>query len=291
MEVTPYTHGMTITPPMLISNMPNDVYHSWPDSTSKSALDLIDRSPSHYYFQAKREPTRAMAIGTAVHTALLEPERFHDEYVLLKHVKDRRASEYKEAIKTHNEELVLVSTEADNVAGMQESVYAHRQAKELLTAEGYREVSLFVNDPVTGVLVRCRYDLLLIDGTIVDVKKTQDARPEEFSKSIMNYRYHVQAALYSDALEWATGKQTEAFKFIAVEEKAPNATMVYKVDYTAMEEGRKEYRRNLDTYAECVKSGHWPAYENNDDDVIGLPDRKIRQIEYEFDEAGIKTEE
>lgn len=291
MKITPYKPGMKIQAPCLISGMPNDLYHAWPDSISKSGLDLVDRSPAHYAYAPPREHTRFMTVGTACHTAILEPDRFASDYVLLKEVRDRRASEYKQAIKMHDEELVLVAHEADNVKGMQEAVYSHHEAAKMLRSEGHRELSLFVTDPVTGVLVRCRYDILLADGGIVDVKKTQDARTDAFSRSVLAYRYHVQAAFYMDAYEWATGKRSEFFKFIAIEERAPNATKVYRIDDTAIEEGRKEYRRNLDLYAACVASNDWPAYESEGDDVIGLPDWKIRQIENELDEIGITTEE
>ena len=46
----------------LISGMPNDVYHSVPDSISKSGLDLINRSPAHYFYaQKKRSYSRHAA--------------------------------------------------------------------------------------------------------------------------------------------------------------------------------------------------------------------------------------
>src|SRR5690625_4787601 len=98
-EVIEYTPGMTIEPPCFIANMPNSVYHSTPEGISSSGLKQMLRSPAHYKFQASTPPTRAMEIGTSIHTALLEPDRFAHEYVLLRDVKDRRSSEYKQAVK------------------------------------------------------------------------------------------------------------------------------------------------------------------------------------------------
>src|SRR5690554_7240947 len=144
-EVIEYTPGMTIEPPCFIEGMPNEVYHSHPEGVSSSGLKLVERSPAHYRYQAARAPSRAMEIGTAIHTALLEPERFAADYVLLKDVKDRRASEYKAAVKVHGSERVLVSGEADQVAGMQEAVLSNQAMSERLNAEGWRELSLFVD--------------------------------------------------------------------------------------------------------------------------------------------------
>lgn len=277
-----YTPEMAIQPPCIITGMPNDVYHSWPNSVSKSQLDLIDRSPAHLRYAAKRESTRAMEIGTAIHTALLEPERFASEYVLLRDVTDRRASEYKQAIKVHSSDVVLTGTEADHVSGMQESVYAQPSARGLLTAAGHHELSVFANDPETGVLCRVRIDLLTDDMTAVDLKKTRDARNREFQRSVFNYRYHVQDAFYSDVFFWATGEHLNGFKFIAVEEQPPHAAVVYSLDDEARKYGRDCYRANLNTYAKCLESNDWHGYDVNED-VIGLPGWLINEIENEME--------
>ena len=283
MQTIEYYEGMYIQPPMLVLNMPNEIYHAWADSISKSGLDLIARSPAHYRYKEPRDATRNMEMGTAIHTALLEPERFKADYVLLRDVTDRRASAYKEATKVHPSSNVLTGSEADYVSGMQESVYAHPQARQALKQEGCTEASLFVNDPVTGVLVRVRFDLLTESGEAYDLKKCQDARHEAFARSLFNYGYHTQAALYQDAYEWATGKALSAFKIIAVEEKLPHAVMVYRIDDTAIAEGRRAYREALDTYARCVASGQWPAYECADNEIIGLPEWVVRKMENEME--------
>jgi hypothetical protein len=283
MQTIEYYEGMQVQPPMLVLNMPNEIYHAWPDGVSKSGLDLIARSPAHYAYREPRESTRNMEIGTAIHTALLEPERFKADYVLLREVTDRRSSAYKEATKAHPASNVLTGSEADYVSGMQEAVYAHPQARRALTQEGRTEASLFVNDPVTGVLVRVRFDLLTESGEAYDIKKTQDARHEAFARSVYNYGYHTQDALYQDAYEWATGKTLACFKMIAVEDRLPHAVMVYRIDDTAVAEGRRVYREALDTYAQCVKSGNWPAYECADNEIIGLPEWVVRKMENEME--------
>lgn len=282
MQITPYTPGMTIAAPMLVSGMPNDDYHAMA-SVSKSGLDLIARSPAHYRFAPAHTATRNMEIGTAIHTALLEPERFAAEYVLLRDVADRRAAAYKAATAVHGTERVLVSHEADDVAGMQESVYANPIAAAWLKNPGIRELSVFATDPETGLPVRCRFDILTECGHGIDLKKTQDAREDAFSRAVHSYRYHVQAAFYSDVYEWATGQRLESFRFLAVEQSAPNACRVYRLDETAIQEGRREYREDLNRFAACLVTDTWPAYECTDDDVISLPEWRIRQIENDLE--------
>lgn len=283
-DVIQYTPGMTIEPPCFIANMPNDVYHSHPEGISSSGLKLVERSPAHYRYQAARASSRAMEIGTAVHAALLEPQVFADEYVLLKDIKDRRASEYKAAVKVHGSERVLVATEADQVAGMQEAVLSNPAMSERLNAEGWRELSLFVRDPETGVLVRVRYDLLTVSGIAVDLKSCQDARPEEFSKSIYSYGYDLQAALYTDAFQWATGKPIGAFEFAVVEKEMPHGHKLYLPDETLLQEGRRRYREALNLFAECERSGDWPGVTCDGPELISLPSWRVAQIENEIEE-------
>lgn len=283
-EVIEYTPGMTIEPPCFIANMPNEIYHAHPEGVSSSGLKMVERSPEHYRYQAARAPSRAMELGTAIHTALLEPERFTTDYVLLKDVKDRRASEYKAAVKVHGSERVLVAGEADQVAGMQEAVLSNPAMSERLNAEGWRELSLFVRDPETGALVRVRYDLLTGSGIAVDLKSCLDARPDEFSKAIHNYAYDLSAALYTDAFQWATGVPLAAFEFAAVEKEMPHGHKLYLPDETLLQEGRRRYREALNLFAECERSDDWPGITCDGPELISLPSWRVAQIENEIGE-------
>lgn len=262
----------------LVTGMPNDAYHAYA-GISKSGLDLIARSPAHYAYRAAHEPSRAMVIGSATHAAIFEPEVFAKQYMLLKDVTDRRSSAYKEAVKVYGEENVLTGKEADAVAGMQAALQLNPNAQALLAADGWSEIAVFATDPVTGVLVKCKFDKLLKDLRSVDLKTTQDLR--EFSKSVANYRYHVQQAFYSDVFEWATGLQLNAFDFLAVEKDAPNASRIFVIDTPSVDYGRKLYREALNTYAECLANNEWPMPDGGTE-YITLPSWAADPEQQEF---------
>lgn len=238
-----------------VLDMPNDAYHAYA-GISKSGLDLIARSPAHYAYRSPNEPTRAMVIGSATHAAILEPVQFAKQYMLLKDVTDRRSSAYKQAVEQFGADNVLTGTEADAVIGMQSALQLNTAAKARLDAPGWCELAVFASDPVTGVLVKCKFDKLTSDLLSVDLKTTQDLR--EFAKSVANYRYHVQAAFYADVFEWAFGDQLKGFEFLAVEKEAPNASRIFALDTPSIAYGRKLYREALNTYAECLRSDVWP---------------------------------
>lgn len=269
----------------IIEGMSNADYHA-SEGISKSGLDLIARSPAHFRYAPAKESTRPMEIGTAIHTAILEPERFTKEYMLLRDVKVRTASEYKQAAKIYTGERTLTSTESDNVVGMQQAVWSNNEAKLFLGNEQTKtEVSIFTTDPVTGVKVKCRFDALLgIAG--MDVKKTEDCRPDQFIRSVWNYRYHVQHAFYCDVFEWETGERMDDFRFLAIEDNAPNANKIYRLPHDLVSYGRKLYREALNTYADCLESGHWPSHDGSTE-VLNPLAWMLAVMENEADEAGM----
>ena len=280
-EVIEYKEGMEIKPPMFIANMPDDVYHAWPDSISKSGLDLVHRSPAHYKYRGASKTSRAMEFGKALHCAVLEPEVFASRYLLLRHVSDRRASEYKQAVAAKGEGNVLVSGEADQIAGIQEVIASDFAVQKLVSKPHWTELSLFVNDPETGALVRVRYDMLTEDFEAVDLKTTQDCMPEAFAKSIAQYRYHVQAALYSDAFYWATGKPLADFVFLAIEKDLPHARKLYSLDQESMRIGRGEYRKDMKVYYPAWEYDHWHGAEAEQVQTISLPNWAFARFEEE----------
>lgn len=171
---------------------------------------------------------------------------------------------------------VLPAEHFDQLRAMLESVMAHPAASALLTgAKGKAEQSVYWIDAITGQLCRCRPDFWREDNIIVDVKTAEDASPEGFAKSIANWRYHVQHAIYVDGVKAATGKEPR-FVFLVVEKKPPYAVAVYVLDPESIALGRAEYRRDLQLYAECVRSGQWPGYGEKIQ-TIGVPQWKLFQ--------------
>lgn len=251
------------------SELSNAEYHAL-EGISKSGLDLVNRSPAHYKYPAPRVPTRFMDVGTAIHCAILEPEEFARKYMILNGIKTRTAPEYKKAAKVLGPELVLTETEGAEVTGMMEASKLNKQAQASLAIAGNAELSVIAKDPVTGIQVRCRFDWLTDCGDALDVKKTQDVRDDAFSKSVHNYRYHVQQAFYEDVYFWLTGERLKSFKFWAIEQKKPHSNRIINLDHEAVMEGRRAYRANLNLLADCIDKDVWPGIYQ-DEGIVSLP--------------------
>ena len=268
--------------------LPNDDYHAG-EGISKSHLDAIARSPAHYfakYLDENRQPnnpTPAMLAGTLAHCAILEPEAFHERYVMAPEGIDRRTKAGKEAW-----EAFQAIAEGREVITQEQFVRAFAQRDSVmrlpdvaaLFENSASEVSAYWNDDVTGELCKCRPDLVhtCADGGVilVDVKTTTDASLREFSRSIAKWRYHVQAAWYIDGYQKAADVQVHGFMFVAVESEAPHAACAYMLDDASLDLGREIYRRDLNKLAGCRQYNEWPGY-SNEIEVISLPAWYIKQ--------------
>lgn len=307
MNIIPYAPGMQITMPrfrtadigslltidwrptiytfgVFVAGMPESVYHSMP-GVSNSGLNWVNRSLAHYAARDEFQSTRAMEIGTAFHTALLEPQRFKDEYMILEGIDVRTKSEYKQAAKARGADKVLTEPEGKKVKVMLGAVINNPDAMEVLDKEGHAELSAFAVDPETGVMIRCRYDWITTEEPeSLDIKKTQDARERAFSRSIHAYRYYCQDAMYSHIFELIEGYPLKRYQFLAIEEQPPCANVVYELDVLAKKYGRDEYRAALLKYAEAVERDEWPAYPETRG-LIGLPEYLLDDIDSDAEET------
>lgn len=238
--------------------MSNENYHAHP-AIGKSGLDLLSKSPAHFKYKERREPSRAMVIGSATHCAILEPGRFKSDYVIVPGIDDRRAAAWKQAVAARGtDEFVLTGQEGDRIAAMAESVRGNYEARELLDAHGVAEASFFAKDPVTGVQVKCRPDWLT-GMQVLDLKTTSDISDDGIGKSCVNYTYFMQEAFYRDVIQWATTDTVESFDFLFVESDAPHCSTLVTLPTDAVEYGRTLYRRYLNLYAECLSRDYWPG--------------------------------
>jgi exodeoxyribonuclease VIII len=259
--------------------MKNTDYHAHP-AISKSHLDLIARSPLHYwarYLDPKRvapEPTAAMRLGTALHTHVLELSRW-DEEIAVAPVCDRRTKAGKDAFASFEAssagKTVITADDAEVVMAMGRSIMRHPGAAMLLGLPGKAETTHMWTDATYGVDCKCRPDWLTDDGSImVDLKTTRDASPRGFRRSIGDYRYHVQAGWYMHGVQAATGKRPDQFIFICVETTAPYAVAVYAADAEMIERGYEQAMFDLGKLATCRAADSWPSYSDQIE-TISLP--------------------
>lgn len=271
----------------------NYEYHTG-QGISQSALKYIRRSPKHYWakFISDRgiedNKTRAKQLGTDVHCALLEPDLFAKNYIIIPEYAPKKPSSTQ--VKAKNPSLntieqiewwdgfiakagdktIITQSDWDTCVNIRETVLNHPVAGVWFES-GKAEQTFYGVDPDTGLLLKCRPDFMNDNGVMIDLKKTVNASTSEFGRSAGNYGYHIQAAFYVDLLTNLYGDAPDLFIFVAVEEEFPHAVNVLFIDEDDMETGRTIYKRNLMKISECLENNHWPDYCDTEMNRLWLP--------------------
>ncbi|EBB3988883.1 exodeoxyribonuclease VIII [Salmonella enterica] len=254
--------------PGIYYDIPNEAYHAGP-GVSKSQLDDIADTPAIYLWRKNApvdtEKTKSLDTGTAFHCRVLEPEEFSKRFIIAPEF-NRRTSAGKEEEKTFLEECartgrtVLTAEEGRKIELMYQSVMALPLGQWLVESAGYAESSVYWEDPETGILCRCRPDKIIPEfHWIMDVKTTADI--QRFRTAYYDYRYHVQDTFYSDGYRAQFG-EIPTFVFLVAStttECGRYPVEIFMMGEDAKLAGQREYRRNLQTLAECLNNDEWPA--------------------------------
>jgi len=209
-------------------------YHAMPGA-SASRLKLLKRSAAHmkHDMDNPQEPTQAMIIGSATHSAILEPVLFVKEWGRLpegdgrsKAVKQAKA----ELISEFGSHHILKPDAYDNILAMRDSVFGNALALDLLDGADTETSHYWTQN---GVACKARIDALPREDSpwndcVVDIKTTANAHPDEFRRSVFNFSYHIQARHY-----------------------LPHCVAIYELDEAALELGRQDRKFLLDQWALC----------------------------------------
>lgn len=261
-------------------NMTNQEYHADPNTIGKSGLEYVLRSPAHFYerFLSGKPtppPTPAMRFGTLIHTATLEPDQLA-RYVVVpdEFAENKRGNAWKEWKLAHEGLEVVDASDLEAALQIAKNIREHPKLVEVFR-EGVAEKPIFALDPETFVPLRIKPDWFnRTRGLILDVKTCTDARADAFARDVVNYRYHMQDALYTDVARLA-GYDIQGFAFVAVEKEPPYAVAIHVLDEPARNRGRELYRKALNRYAICLETGLWPAYDPEPTDLT-LPNWAFR---------------
>jgi hypothetical protein len=241
----------------------NDQYHAQ-KSISASGLKEISKNSVYHYLNRLPFESSAMALGTAVHTALLEPDTFYDIYYPMPEIKDARTKEgrllKKEAEEKSEGKICLSFWDYKKIKTILKNFKSNKLARAY--CKGEVELSHYLKHD--NVDVRVRPDVINhVSDFICDVKTTQDASPKAFRSSIYKFNYHLQAAFYMDMLG------INNFKFVVCETNHPHAVVVYTLDDDMIELGRKKWQQAFNDWKNYLDNGQINLYHSETFDVDG----------------------
>ena len=259
-------------------------YHLGPGVSASGICDFL-RSPAHYRaakLRSKKSP--AMEFGTQCHEFLLQPERFHARYLVEPEGVSgpRNRNPWKaawEAFKTRCEtegKEPMERERFDTITGMSAAVCNHPAAGALLDGATF-ELAAYVQDCESGFIRKAKADIMLRWG-LADLKTTEDARKDAFTRTVRAFHYHVKAAWYLDCFNDLLDEPLDAFVWVAAEKVAPFGVACYAASPTMLENGRRTYLRALESLQDCSKNDIWPCY-SGEILALELPDFAYRSLE------------
>ena len=150
----------------------NDVIYRAADGLANSDAQMIEKNPGDFVW-SKSAPrngakSKTTDIGTALHCAILEPEKYKD-HIVVSEFKGRTAKGFEAEQLANKDKVVLTKDEYDQVNLMAKSVFCHPSAKSILDLNGDCESSVFVKDEETGVNLKCRPDKDAVESASIRI--------------------------------------------------------------------------------------------------------------------------
>lgn len=248
---------------MIRHDMPAAEYHAHP-ALNASTLKAVARHPLakvRYDLDHRGGYNPAFSLGTAAHSLILEQDASGLVIVDFPDYRTKEARISRDAALAAGK-VPLLPHEHDQVRAMRDAVMAHPDAGPLLTGH-QAEVSVFAD--LYGQPCKARLDAWHADdGTgrplIVDLKTTQDANPDTFDRTAINFGYHQQMAHYQDVMKAETGVRPR-FLFVLVEKAEPYLVSVVELDELFYDVGAAKNHAAAAKWKTAVQTNEWPGYQ------------------------------
>ena len=235
------TFGKLIPP----SELSNAEYHK-SVGISASGLKTASKDVKLYFKKhlLKRLDSTALDIGTCVHEALLEPEKFN-------------WINYNFTPKDKEKVEILINN--------------GKVMFDYILKNTLNEHSLFVQDD--GFVRKIRADAYdAVNGIIYDVKTTRYNSKEQFIRDAYDLKYHYQASFYIDTFRMA-GFKADYFAFLVIPSESPCEPFAVSIDDLLLEDGRSGYTEVLANIQNYNKSNEAVFFHS-----MTIPQWRMKQL-------------
>jgi len=251
----------------LIEDFPEEEYHELAAIGSSTVKDM-SVSPAYYLEQklsrAGKPPSRAFAIGSMFHQAILEPGR-ENLFIPEPEGLNKRTKEGKAALAEFTEQCegrtIMKKSDYDNTIAMIEQFKTTEAYARMFKGDVMPEVTI-LGGPESDAR-KCRFDLLKkkSGGYIAYDLKTTDEIPQsnkDWQRFFLKWKYHIQAAWYIDVAARA-GIEIKMFHFAVVSKRAPYDHAVVRLSADFLQLGALDGEVAYQDFLVCRKNNIWPG--------------------------------
>lgn len=235
-----------------IRNIPEEQYHRAPGLGS-TVLKAATRSLAHYRVAVLDETQRsgaarkAMAVGSATHCLVLEPDQYAGKFVVQPDdIRVRNGKRWEEFAALHADKEILTAADEALAAAMAGAVFD--DAAKFFSG-GEAELSCWYRHE-TGLLLKARIDYQVGDGG-VDLKTAHAENETKFSLAV-KYDYDIQDAAYRLVSGLAD------LVFIGVSKEPPHPIYICRQGASVRERAERLLDKTLTALAVAQEFGDYP---------------------------------
>lgn len=283
----------------------NADYHADTEYVGHSMKENFLKSPPSYnaYFVDRTESVPEATVdqlrGSLTHAITLEGDLLKAGYMVAPEGVTRRQNKWADLQKAAVDKGKALATHEDYLlaAAMAEKLLAHPWINKFFAARHHRECSIRWRDEVTGLVLKCRPDILVDDSgrfdkvIVCDLKTATDPSPWGFAGideegrqrwgQVHKLGYHRQAAHYIEGVRQIVGGQRPIqFVWLAVGNKWPHD--IWRPYYAAdalLRDGQLENQLCADRLLICLQTGNWSPCSGEALEV-GSTRREYRSLDF-----------
>lgn len=220
--------------------------------------------------------TKALGFGRALHTKILEPEKFDQVFVVEPTFDGKPKNKLKanggckedwNKFQKENEGKIFVEPSINDMA---KAFANHPYTRKLLNFASVEQTLVWI-DPETGLLCKGRLDAVvdMMGASVYDVKSIEKFTYWGIKNYIRDYHCKEQAAWYHDGLKVLTGEPPRVFIDIFMQKPAPHDIEPLMASEGDIDEGRSKNRTALRRIADATERGEWTGRYTNSIRTMG----------------------
>lgn len=244
------------------------------DAMSSSALKNYCKSPAYYKFRKENpmKETPSLALGTMIHTWILENHRFNSEYAVdPEYVKPERVlkKDDPEGYEKYKSDLANYNSACEAWLNANEGKKVIK--RELLEKFKFIQPYTHTENEVTvlfehmGIKCKARIDAVHTGKGIEDIKTTADIF--KAMRQFFNLHYHIQAGFYTIAYYHAYGEWPEFFKFTFISTNEFVVKETFDMTFGMMEFSREKAELLMMDLQKSIADNHFPLGIDTEIDI------------------------